>query len=137
MYTFFLHTRQLAQTGSAIPGPTIPLSNPVFEPEGSLYADLPKHGPAKLYVESFARVLDGWTGASLERVSFKYWGFEREFEGDDALMAGGYDKIAEWLEEEIVQAGGEIHKGEKVVGVEITGGDTGNSCAVSLVRPVC
>lgn len=124
----FLHTRQLAQTGPTIPAPTIPLSNAVFDPKSPLYTSLSEDDRTKLYAESSARTFDGWTGASLERVSFKYWGFEREFGGNAALMAGGYDKVVDWLEAEIVQSGGEIRKGEKVVGVQIVDDDKGKPC---------
>lgn len=77
--TVFYATREAAQTGDTIPSHSTPLSNAVFDPRSPLYANLDEkvYPHSHLYVESLARCFDGWTGASLEKVSYKYWGFER------------------------------------------------------------
>jgi hypothetical protein len=66
------------------------------------------------YASQITRGLSGWTGAELEEVSFRYWGFEREFEGGDAVVVGGYDKILHLLRQDIINQGGRIELGRSV-----------------------
>ncbi|KAG8884733.1 hypothetical protein FRB98_002179 [Tulasnella sp. 332] len=134
--TVFYTTRQAAQTGETIPSRSAPLSDAVFDPKSTLYTNLDegKYPHSHLYVESLARSLEGWTGASVEKVSYKYWGFEREFEGEDGLMTAGYDKIIDWLESDIRKAEGEVKLNEEVTAVEIVGED-GDAHVQVTVKP--
>lgn len=50
----------------------------------------------------------GWTGASLDKVSFKYWGFEQEFPGEDAIVKEGYGSLIDYYRKVIERLGGEI-----------------------------
>lgn len=39
----------------------------------------------------------GWNGASLDDVSLKWWGWEREYRGEDAVVQPAYCKLVEWM----------------------------------------
>ena len=56
----------------------------------------------------------GWTGAMHSDVSLRYWGTEEEFEGPNAVMLPGYQKIVNWSGERIKKGFGEIVLGECV-----------------------
>ncbi|KAG8981827.1 hypothetical protein FRB94_009215 [Tulasnella sp. JGI-2019a] len=134
--TVFYNTRQSAQTGETIPMPSTPLSSIVYGPRSALYTDLDekRYPNSRMYAESLARTFDGWTGASLEKVSYEFWGFEREFEGDDGLMVTGYDKVIEWLHDDILKAQGDIKLNEEVTTLEIVGKE-GESHVQVNVKP--
>ncbi|KAG8989345.1 hypothetical protein FRB90_002289 [Tulasnella sp. 427] len=116
--TIFGHLRYAAQYGTP-PSPSTPVSSPLFSPESPLYKGLDERG--KFYANSTAVMLEGWTGAPLEKVSFKWWGWEQEFQGEDAFMADGYSKVIDWLESEVKQGESEIKLKEEVKAVELTG----------------
>ncbi|KAG8900142.1 hypothetical protein FRB99_006216 [Tulasnella sp. 403] len=123
MVTIFYYLRHASQTGEVDPEPGIPLSVPLFSPDSPLYANLDKTPlpHAKFYAEALAHSFDGWAGASLDQVSFKWWGWEQDFQGGDGYMSAGYSKLIDWLEGKILQGGGMIRKREEVVAVEIDG----------------
>ncbi|KAE8216264.1 hypothetical protein CF327_g561 [Tilletia walkeri] len=58
----------------------------------------------------------GWTGAPLDEVALKWWGFEQEYEGEDAVVKEGYGPtLIEWYRREVCALGGEI-----VLNTEVT-----------------
>lgn len=89
------------------------LADYLFSPSSPLYDGLESE-TEKDYATQVAQVLDGWTGASLEQISFRFWGFEREFDGYDAVVANGYTDILVPLQDEVTRGGGEVRLGEKV-----------------------
>ncbi|KAG8888167.1 hypothetical protein FRB98_008276 [Tulasnella sp. 332] len=99
------------------------LHEPIFHSESPLDDDLDEtvFPHARLYAESITQSTDHWTGASLEKVSYKFFGFEREFEGSDGFMAAGYDHVVKWLSEDTQRAGGEVRLSEEVTHMEIVG----------------
>ncbi|CAO1619717.1 unnamed protein product [Sympodiomycopsis kandeliae] len=50
----------------------------------------------KSEVLRFSTQWSGWTGAQLHHVSLKWWGWEREFPGPDAVVQPRYSKLIEW-----------------------------------------
>ncbi|KAG8880715.1 hypothetical protein FRB97_000591 [Tulasnella sp. 331] len=121
--TVFQGMRVAAQAGSTIPSLETPLSEPIFHSESPLDDDLDEtvFPHARLYAESITQSTDHWTGASLEKVSYKFFGFERESEGSDGFMAAGYDHVVKWLSEDTQRAGGEVRLSEEVTHMEIVG----------------
>ncbi|KDQ06240.1 hypothetical protein BOTBODRAFT_141203 [Botryobasidium botryosum FD-172 SS1] len=120
LQAFFYDTPKRAQASDKIPSSDIPLSQPMFEPSSSLFAGL-KDPLEAFYARAVMKEFDGWTGAALEDVSFRWWGFDRETDGPDAFVSSGYGKIIDWLEAEILEHGGEIHLNEEVLNVEAVG----------------
>jgi hypothetical protein len=74
-------------------------------------------------VESLARNLEGWTGAPLDFVSLKWWGFNQDTEGPDAILVNGYGPLVEWFKKDIERMGGKFILGEKVTKVTIQEGE--------------
>ncbi|KAG8961941.1 hypothetical protein FRC03_004805 [Tulasnella sp. 419] len=131
MTTIFGVLRQEAQYGDEIPHSTIPLAEPLFHPESPLYDNLPDENisPARFYAEAAARALDGWTGASLDNISFQWWGWEQETQGPDAYVSDGYSKIIDWLAREI-KNNSEIRLNEEVISIQLSGDPTADDTRV-------
>lgn len=65
----------------------------------------------------FTRSLAGWTGAELEEVSLKWWGFERDTLGADRLVSrGSYVQVVEHLAK-----GCAVELDSEVIGVQDDG----------------
>jgi lysine-specific histone demethylase 1 len=75
--------------------------------------------PTRKEVLKMAGLWSGWTGAELKDVSLKYWGWEREFRGEDAVVLPGYRKLVEYHVRLIEEAGGEIRLQSKVDKIEL------------------
>ncbi|PWN20107.1 amine oxidase [Microstroma glucosiphilum] len=75
--------------------------------------------PTRKEVLKMAGLWSGWTGAELKDVSLKYWGWEREFRGEDAVVLPGYRKLVDYHVRLIEEAGGEIRLQSKVDKVEL------------------
>lgn len=75
--------------------------------------------PTRKEVLKMAGLWSGWTGAELKDVSLKYWGWEREFRGEDAVVLPGYRKLVEYHVRLIEEAGGDIRLQSKVDKVEL------------------
>lgn len=103
-----------------LPSAETPLSKPLFDPSSSLYAGL-KSPLEKFYATAVLKDFDGWTGSPFDRVSFRWWGFERETDGPDAFVSSGYGTIIDWLEGEVLKYGGEIRLNEEVTQIETVG----------------
>ncbi|CAO1626356.1 unnamed protein product [Jaminaea pallidilutea] len=73
-------------------------------------------------------MFSGWTGADLDDVSLKWWGFEREFRGPDAVVKSGYSTLTDWHHQAVVEKGGEVKLNQRVEAVESI--DDGNSVQV-------
>lgn len=70
-------------------------------------------------VKQMTGLFDGWTGAALEEVSLRWWGFEREFGGQDGVVKNGYDGFLKILENAIRSKGGKIELDREVVSVKL------------------
>ncbi|KIO21448.1 hypothetical protein M407DRAFT_245471 [Tulasnella calospora MUT 4182] len=116
--TIFGHLRFASQYGPTPPTST-PLAAPLFSSESPLYEGLDERG--RFYANSVALMLEGWTGAPLKKVSFRWWGWDEDFQGEDAYMADGYSKVIDWLESDVRNGSGEIRLAEQVTAVELTG----------------
>jgi len=74
-----------------------------------------------MYARATCESFDGWTGASLDKISHKWWQWEAETEGPDAHVTNGYSQLVNWLAEGAKKAGAEIRLGEVVTAVELNG----------------
>lgn len=109
---FFSQSREHAQ--STDPTPTASLASYIYPPSSPIYHSLPlaHHFQAR----SIARAWSGWTGANLEDVALRWWGFERETLGPDGMVLGGrYGEVCEMLKGEGV---GDLWLKKEVVGVK-------------------
>ncbi|KAN0066562.1 hypothetical protein ACQY0O_000656 [Thecaphora frezii] len=70
-----------------------------------------------------ASLWTGWAGARLEDVSLRWWGFEQEFPGEDAVVLPGYDTLVDWSAEKVRKGGGTVLTDRKVVRVELMDDD--------------
>ncbi len=59
----------------------------------------------------------GWTGAELDRVSLRWWGFEEGIRGEDAVVKDGYRRLTDWTLHAAQRAGAELIMDSKVVKV--------------------
>lgn len=50
----------------------------------------------------------GWTGSMFDETSLKWWGFEQEYIGHDAVVQPGYQKLIEWSAQQVKEAGGKL-----------------------------
>lgn len=64
-----------------------------------------------------SQLFSGWTGASLKVVALKWWGFEREFRGPDAVVKQGYSTLTGWYAARIRAKGGDVRLQHKVEAV--------------------
>ncbi len=95
MEAFFEHSKQASSSGN--PPSSASLGSYIFAGNSPLYDDLPENRD-RFRVTSLARAFSGWTGAELEEVSFRWWGFERETMGPDRLVTGGnYGRVTKYL----------------------------------------
>ncbi|CAD6891129.1 unnamed protein product [Tilletia controversa] len=91
----------------------------------------------------------GWTGAPLDEVALKWWGFEKEYEGEDAVVKEGYGPtLIEWYRREVCAHGGEILLNTEVTsicdsdeddGIAVTSRDSisGQERTLSAGRMIC
>ncbi|KAL9934527.1 hypothetical protein V8E36_006302 [Tilletia maclaganii] len=99
---------------------------------------------------NFMGLWAGWTGAPLDQVAAKWWGFEREYEGEDAVLSkGGYGTtLVPWYERQIRAGGGEIALNQEVLGIKDVNEDgvisidirdrlTGEMKATQASRVIC
>lgn len=92
------------------------LSDYLFDPSSPLYQGL-ESDREKDYATQVAEGFDGWTGAALDRISFRFWGFEREFQGHDVIVADGYHSLLTPLQDDILRARGSVALGEQVLSI--------------------
>lgn len=112
VYTTVFHwTREVSRT--KLSPLTESLADVLFASTSPLFHGL-ETDEEKSYARQLALTFDGWIGAGTDEVSFRYWGFEREFEGEDMLVADGYVHMLEPMRTEVEQYHGEIRLGEKV-----------------------
>lgn len=62
--------------------------------------------------------LESWTGAALENVSLRWWGFERDFGGKDGVVKEGYGVLANKMANEFIRLGGTLMLGYECLGVQ-------------------
>ncbi|KZO95314.1 amine oxidase [Calocera viscosa TUFC12733] len=122
--TIFAHLRDSAQHGPSVPSPTLALADPLFAPTSRLWDHIPESNKlARFQVAAAARTSSGWTGADLDQVSYRWWGFERDTQGPDAAVVGGYGRVPGFCADVVKERGGEIRLGEEVMGVNVEGGE--------------
>jgi polyamine oxidase len=123
MGMFFVGLQTSAQDGEAPPA-SMSVADALYDDNSPLYEGLPdgKEGEvARLYANASCRVFDGWTGGSIDKVSFKWWGWESQTNGPDAHLVNGYGDIIEALAKGISKAGGKIELKKEVVAIELGG----------------
>ncbi|EJU02186.1 amine oxidase [Dacryopinax primogenitus] len=119
--TVFFHLRDTSQHSSPPPS-SASLATALFTPSSPLYHNIPPTDSlSRFQVAAAARSWSGWTGADLTKVSYRWWGFERDTKGPDAAVVGGYIKLAEWCERTVLEKGGKVRLGEEVVHVTVDG----------------
>ncbi|PVG01271.1 amine oxidase [Serendipita vermifera] len=105
-------------------GENVSLSDRLYRKDSPLYKKDGKHKDEDdRMVESLARNLEGWTGAPLDYVSLKWWCFNQDTEGPDALLVDGYGPLVQWFKRDIERMGGKFILGEKVTKVTIQEGE--------------
>ena len=100
--TFFSTARSFSQS-TLLPHPHTPTSSgvPYNPPPKSLYDFLLESPTSPLYkshhtadqkniLQEIVHSLDSWTGATSDQVSLKWWGFEKEYTGEDAVLPNTY-----------------------------------------------
>lgn len=119
MGAFFVEARHISASGE-IPAADATLSHVIIDdPHSILYEGL-ETPTARFYAQSFARGLQGWTGAPLNRVSLRWWGFERDSHGPDAWVTSGYSTLVGWLRSQIDEnADARINLGEEVLNIAL------------------
>lgn len=78
---------------------------------------------------SMSLLCNGWTGASLDQVSLKWWGWEREFRGPDAVVQPAYNRLVHWLQDQSKHS--EVRLQHKVDKIELI--EEGNAVQVSAI----
>lgn len=127
-YTFFDASRSYAQDNDPSPGDS--LASYVFAKDSPLFDGLDQHetdsatdqdqesSNIRWKAKTLGRSFSGWTGADLEDVALKWWGFERDTIGPDGMVTGGsYHKVVDHLADLATSHptyNGEIRLGEKV-----------------------
>jgi polyamine oxidase len=74
-------------------------------------------------VLSLSPMWSGWTGAKLSDVSLKWWGFENEFRGEDAVVSNGYRQLIDWTLHQAQRQGAELICDSKVTKISRQGDD--------------
>lgn len=81
----------------------------------------------------------GWTGAPLSTVSLKWWGFERDFHGEEMVVRDGYSALIDWTAREIVNAqtkgNSEIKLNTKVTSARLS--EEGGCWNSTSIHPDC
>ncbi|GAA99721.1 uncharacterized protein L969DRAFT_52402 [Mixia osmundae IAM 14324] len=118
--TLFDRSRAEAQTGATVPSYTRSLADYLLDRKRSPLYDGLETEQLKRYATSMATSFDGWSGASLQDVSFRAWGEEHDYEGGDALVRYGYGQLIDVLKMAIQARGGEIHLNTQVTSVALS-----------------
>lgn len=130
-HTFFDASRTYAQDHD--PSPTDSLASYVFASDSPLFDGLDgtteqnaqevvgSAKNARWKAKALGRSFSGWTGAALENVALKWWGFERDTIGPDGMVTGGkYHQVVDYLAGLVTKdtAKGDVKLGETVECVE-------------------
>ncbi|POW00846.1 hypothetical protein PSTT_12851, partial [Puccinia striiformis] len=59
-------------------------------------------------LQEIVNSLDSWTGASAEHVSLRWWGFEKEFTGEDVVLPNTYNNLVRKMASEFERLGGQM-----------------------------
>lgn len=108
-HTFFDASRSFAQDHD--PAPTDSLASYVFAKDSPLFDGLdpeaarqardvaePAPPDARWKAQALGRSFSGWTGADLEDVALRWWGFERDTIGPDGMVTSGrYHEVVDHL----------------------------------------
>ena len=110
----FFQLRELSSTTS----PASSASLAVFrEPTSNLFHKISEAN--RPIAQSLGRIFEGWTGASMEDVSLRWWGHDQDYEGEDQIVGGGgYTGLVTALRKEIEGAGGLFKLNEEVVSIK-------------------
>jgi monoamine oxidase len=105
-------------SNAALSVPTKSVADFLLAPGSPLFEGLESEEERDHAVQ-LVQSMDGWTGAPLNEVSFRYWGFEREFEGPDKVVADGYVHMLEPLRSQLLEHHGELRLGDAVTALAL------------------
>ncbi|KIM20695.1 hypothetical protein M408DRAFT_30153 [Serendipita vermifera MAFF 305830] len=78
-----------------------------------------------------SRSFQGWTGAPIDYISLKWWGFN-QYTGGDGILTRGYGEMVDWLEAEIERLGGVFRLKAPVAAVEPVEGEEEEEVSVKI-----
>lgn len=113
--TLFSRSRVASQT-ELDPSPHESLASWLYAPSSPLFDGVEPEWRDVL--KQMVGMFDGWTGAALEDVSLRWWGFEQEFEGADAVVRDGYHRFVDVMAKELGKNGVKVSLRREVVGVK-------------------
>ncbi|KIM19644.1 hypothetical protein M408DRAFT_31046 [Serendipita vermifera MAFF 305830] len=79
-----------------------------------------------------SRSFQGWTGAPIDYVPLKRWGFNQDTEGGDGILVRGYGEMVDWLKAEIERLGGVFRLKAPVAAVELVEGEEDDEGSVKI-----
>ncbi|KIM20693.1 hypothetical protein M408DRAFT_124563 [Serendipita vermifera MAFF 305830] len=79
-----------------------------------------------------SRSCQGWTGAAIDYVSLKWWGFNQDTEGGDGILARGSVEVVDWLKAEIGRLGWVFRLKAPVAAVELVEGEEEEEISVKI-----
>ncbi|KIM29805.1 hypothetical protein M408DRAFT_328625 [Serendipita vermifera MAFF 305830] len=79
-----------------------------------------------------SRSFQGWTGAPIDYVSLKWWGFNQDTEGGDGILVRGYGEMVDGLKAEIERLGGVFRLKAPVAAVELVEGEEEEEGSVKI-----
>ncbi|KAH9810390.1 hypothetical protein DFH28DRAFT_1085655 [Melampsora americana] len=130
-HTFFHSARTHSQASDENPNPNESLASYLYDPQSPLF-NLAKTSEDRSILAHLVGGLESWTGAALEQVSLRWWGFEREFNGKDAVVNQGYGVLVKLMAEEFIRLGGRLILGYECLGLEY---DQKDEVVKTLIRP--
>ncbi|EGG10464.1 uncharacterized protein MELLADRAFT_93440 [Melampsora larici-populina 98AG31] len=128
--TFFESARNDAQA-SETPDSAASLGSYLYDPQSPLF-NVASGPEDRSVLAHLVGGLESWTGAALEQVSLRWWGFEREFNGKDGVVTHGYGVLVNLMAQEFIRLGGKIILGYECLGLEY---DLDAGLVKTLIRP--
>lgn len=129
-HTFFESARTDAQA-SETPDPAESLGSYLYDPKSPLF-DVANGPEDRSVLAHLVGGLESWTGAALEQVSLRWWGFEREFNGKDGVVTQGYGVLVNLMAQEFIRLGGKLILGYECLGLEY---EVDAGLVKTLIRP--
>ena len=118
----FTRSRLLAQEGQTIPGDDESIQNALAGDAVWRGIDDPEE---RQKIAKLSPIWAGWTGAELQHVSLKWWGFDQDFTGEDAVVTSGYSSLAHWAWKQAEASGAQLILNSKVTAVHDNVDDSG------------
>lgn len=134
MRTLFSTAEESAQESpEGYPKDTESLADWVFDKSRSTLFEGLKSEEEQTYVSNLAKSWDGWIGASLDKVSFRYWQSDVTYTGPDATIVDGYRGIYEPLADIVRRhKGSDIKLSREVISLTY---DEENECVTVETKP--